>query len=83
MTNMLALVELARSKRVALCGKDLKTGQSFMKTLIAPGLKVRLLGVSTCFSSNTLGKCDGEVVNDAESFNNTIEIKLFLLDRVL
>jgi myo-inositol-1-phosphate synthase len=78
-----ALLELARIKNVALCGKDFKTGQTFMKTLVAPGLKARMLGVSGWFSTNILGNRDGEVLDDPESFKSKEETKLSVLDRIL
>ncbi len=78
-----ALLELAHSKNVAVCGKDFKTGQTFMKTLVAPGLKARLLGVSGWFSTNILGNRDGEVLDDPESFKSKEETKLSVLDRIL
>ena len=63
-----ALVDLANKKGVAICGKDFKTGQTMMKTVIAPGLKTRMLGLEGWFSSNIIGNKDGEVLNDSGSF---------------
>jgi len=63
-----ALVELASRTKAPLAGKDLKTGQTLMKTIIAPGLKARLLGVEGWYSTNILGNRDGEVLDDPESF---------------
>ena len=59
-----ALVELAQKNKVPVTGKDFKTGQTFMKTIVAPGLKARMLGVSGWFSTNILGNRDGEVLDD-------------------
>jgi myo-inositol-1-phosphate synthase len=78
-----ALQELARERQVPIAGKDYKTGQTFMKTLIAPGLKSRLLGVSGWFSSNILGNRDGEVLDDPEAFRTKEESKLSALEVIL
>jgi myo-inositol-1-phosphate synthase len=78
-----ALQELARERQAPIAGKDFKTGQTFMKTLIAPGLKARLLGVSGWFSSNILGNRDGEVLDDPEAFRTKEESKLSALEYVL
>lgn len=78
-----ALCELAQEKRVPICGKDFKTGQTLMKTIIAPGLKARLLGLSGWFSTNILGNRDGEVLDDPESFKTKEESKLSALERIL
>src|ERR1035437_4339340 len=67
-TDTPALLQLARERQVPICGKDFKTGQTFMKTLIAPGLKSRMLGLSGWFSTNILGNRDGEVLDDPGSF---------------
>jgi len=78
-----AAAELARERAVPLAGKDFKTGQTLMKTVIAPGLKARLLGVRGWFSTNILGNRDGEVLDDPES-NKTKEVsKLGVLDYIL
>jgi len=63
-----ALLNLARDREIPVCGKDFKTGQTFMKTLVAPGLKARMLGCSGWFSTNILGNRDGEVLEDPGSF---------------
>jgi myo-inositol-1-phosphate synthase len=63
-----ALIELARDHQVPICGKDFKTGQTLMKTILAPGFKARLLGMNGWFSTNILGNRDGEVLDDPESF---------------
>jgi len=77
-----ALVELAQRQHVAICGKDFKTGQTFMKTIIAPGLKARMLGVAGWFSTNILGNRDGEVLDDPEAFKSKQATKLSVLDRI-
>lgn len=77
------LVELARKNKVPIGGKDFKTGQTFMKTLIAPGLKARLLGLEGWFSTNILGNRDGEVLDDPESFKTKEESKLSVLEYIL
>jgi myo-inositol-1-phosphate synthase len=65
------------------CGKDFKTGQTLMKTILAPGLKARLLGLSGWFSTNILGNRDGEVLDDPESFKTKEESKLSVLEQIL
>jgi myo-inositol-1-phosphate synthase len=82
-TDTPALLELARERSVALCGKDFKTGQTFMKTLLAPGLKARMLGMNGWFSTNILGNRDGEVLEDPGSFKTKEETKLSVLDQIL
>ncbi len=78
-----ALVELAAKTRAPLAGKDLKTGQTLIKTIIAPGLKARLLGVQGWYSTNILGNRDGEVLDDPESFKTKEESKKSVLDYIL
>jgi len=78
-----ALVELAAQTESPLAGKDLKTGQTLMKTIIAPGLKARLLGVDGWYSTNILGNRDGEVLDDPESFKTKEESKKSVLDYIL
>jgi len=78
-----AMRELARKNNVAIAGKDFKTGQTLMKTIIAPGLKARLLGLDGWFSTNILGNRDGEVLDDPESFKTKEESKLGVLDYIL
>ena len=78
-----AMHELAREQQVPICGKDYKTGQTFMKTLIAPGLKARLLGLEGWFSTNILGNRDGEVLDDPDSFKTKEESKLSALEMIL
>jgi len=82
-TDMPALLDLARERNIPVCGKDFKTGQTFMKTLIAPGLKARMLGLSGWFSTNILGNRDGEVLEDPGSFKSKEETKLSVLDQIL
>jgi myo-inositol-1-phosphate synthase len=78
-----ALVELAKEKNVPIGGKDFKTGQTLMKTIVAPGLKARLLGLSGWFSTNILGNRDGEVLDDPEAFKTKEMSKLSVLDTIL
>ena len=78
-----ALLALAGDRQLPVCGKDFKTGQTFMKTLIAPGLKARMLGCNGWFSTNILGNRDGEVLEDPESFKTKEETKLSVLDQIL
>ncbi len=82
-TDMPALLELARDRSLPLAGKDYKSGQTFMKTLIAPGLKSRLLGVSGWFSTNILGNRDGEVLDDPGSFRSKEVSKSSALEYIL
>ena len=78
-----AIEELAKERQVPICGKDYKTGQTFMKTLVAPGLKSRLLGLHGWFSTNILGNRDGEVLDDPDSFKTKEESKLSALEMIL
>ena len=78
-----AFYELAEKNGVPICGKDFKTGQTLMKTIIAPGLKARLLGLSGWFSTNILGNRDGEVLDDPDSFRTKEESKLSVLEHIL
>jgi myo-inositol-1-phosphate synthase len=78
-----ALLELANAKGVAISGKDFKTGQTWMKTVIAPGLKARMLGLSGWYSTNILGNRDGEVLDDPASFKTKEESKLSVLHTIL
>jgi len=75
-----AMVELSKRNAAPICGKDFKTGQTFMKTILAPALKARMLGVSGWFSTNILGNRDGEVLDDPQSFKTKEESKLGSLD---
>jgi myo-inositol-1-phosphate synthase len=78
-----ALLALAQQTGAPVAGKDLKTGQTWMKTLIAPGIKARLLGVEGWYSTNILGNRDGEVLDDPESFKTKEESKKSVLDYIL
>jgi myo-inositol-1-phosphate synthase len=78
-----AMVELAKEHRVAIAGKDFKTGQTLMKTILAPGLKARVLGLNGWYSSNILGNRDGLVLDDRDSFKTKEESKLSVLDTIL
>jgi len=78
-----ALRELAIERRVPIAGKDFKTGQTLMKTILAPGLKARMLGLQGWFSTNILGNRDGEVLDDPESFKTKEESKLGVLHHIL
>lgn len=82
-TDTPALLDLARERNVPICGKDFKTGQTFMKTLLAPGLKMRMLGLNGWFSTNILGNRDGEVLEDPGSFKSKEESKLGALEHIL
>jgi myo-inositol-1-phosphate synthase len=78
-----ALMTLAQQKRLPIAGKDFKTGQTWMKTVVAPGIKARLLGVEGWYSTNILGNRDGEVLDDPESFKTKEESKKSVLDYIL
>jgi len=82
-TDMPALLELARAMNVPVAGKDYKSGQTFMKTLIAPGLKSRLLGLNGWFSTNILGNRDGEVLDEPGSFRSKEVSKSSALEYIL
>jgi myo-inositol-1-phosphate synthase len=75
--------ELARENNAPICGKDFKTGQTLMKTILAPGFKARLLGLAGWFSTNILGNRDGEVLDDPGSFKTKEESKLSVLEHIL
>jgi myo-inositol-1-phosphate synthase len=78
-----ALLQLAQQNGSPVAGKDLKTGQTLIKTIIAPGLKARLIGVEGWYSTNILGNRDGEVLDDPESFKTKEESKKSVLDYIL
>ena len=78
-----ALIELAEATKTPIAGKDFKTGQTLMKTILAPGLKARQLGISGWFSTNILGNRDGEVLDDPDAFKTKEESKLGVLDTIL
>lgn len=75
--------QLSRDNNAPIAGKDFKTGQTLMKTILAPGFKARLLGMSGWFSTNILGNRDGEVLNDPGSFKTKEESKLSVLEHIL
>jgi len=78
-----ALTQLAIQKEIPIAGKDFKTGQTLMKTILAPGFKTRMLGVKGWFSTNILGNRDGEVLDDPESFRTKEVSKTGVLDTIL
>ena len=78
-----ALLDLAVARGVPVSGKDFKTGQTWMKTIIAPGLKARMLGLEGWYSTNILGNRDGEVLDDPASFKTKEESKLSVLHNIL
>jgi myo-inositol-1-phosphate synthase len=82
-TDMPALMELARNMNLPISGKDFKSGQTFMKTLIAPGLKARMLGLNGWFSTNILGNRDGEVLDEPGSFRSKEVTKSSALEYIL
>jgi myo-inositol-1-phosphate synthase len=77
------MIDLAKQRGVPVVGKDFKTGQTLMKTLIAPGLKARMLGLRGWYSTNILGNRDGEVLDDPENFKTKEVSKLGVLDTIL
>jgi myo-inositol-1-phosphate synthase len=78
-----AMHELAQRHELPICGKDFKTGQTLMKSVLAPAFKARLLGVRGWYSTNILGNRDGEVLDDPGSFKTKEESKLGLLEQIL
>ncbi|MBK9016017.1 MAG: inositol-3-phosphate synthase [Saprospiraceae bacterium] len=78
-----AMVELSKQTRTPIFGKDFKTGQTLMKTIVAPGLKVRALGIHGWFSTNILGNRDGEVLDDPDNFKSKEVSKLGVLEEIL
>ncbi len=82
-TDMPALIEMARERNLPISGKDYKSGQTFMKTLLAPGLKSRLLGLNGWFSTNILGNRDGEVLDDPDAFRSKEVTKSSVLEYIL
>jgi len=82
-TDIPAMHELSRRMEAPICGKDYKTGQTLMKTILAPGFKARMLGLSGWFSTNILGNRDGEVLDDPGSFKTKEESKLSVLEHIL
>jgi myo-inositol-1-phosphate synthase len=77
-----AMVELSKKNSAPICGKDFKTGQTFMKTVLAPAFKARMLGVKGWFSTNILGNRDGEVLDEPQSFKTKEESKLGSLEYI-
>jgi myo-inositol-1-phosphate synthase len=77
------MVELAKDRGVPIVGKDFKTGQTLMKTILAPGFKARMLGLRGWYSTNILGNRDGEVLDDPENFKTKEVSKLGVLDTIL
>ena len=77
------MLELSRKNEAPICGKDFKTGQTLMKTVLAPAFKARLLGLSGWYSTNILGNRDGEVLDDPGSFKTKEESKLGVLEHIL
>src|ERR1700744_5733789 len=82
-TSTPALMQLSRELNVPIAGKDFKTGQTFMKTLVAPGLKSRMLGGAGGVFTNIPGNRDGEVLDDPGSFKSKEESKLSALEQIL
>ncbi len=78
-----AMFELSRERELPICGKDFKTGQTLMKTVLAPAFKARLLGLRGWYSTNILGNRDGEVLDDPGSFKTKEESKLGALEHIL
>jgi myo-inositol-1-phosphate synthase len=78
-----AMHELSKRNAAPICGKDYKTGQTLIKTILAPGLKARLIGLQGWFSTNILGNRDGEVLDDPDSFKTKEESKLSVLEYIL
>ncbi len=78
-----AFVQFAKDEGVPIAGKDFKTGQTLMKTILGPGLRSRLIGIDGWFSTNILGNRDGEVLDDAESFKTKEVSKLSVLESIL
>ena len=78
-----ALTNLALKKKVPICGKDFKSGQTFMKTLLAPGIKTKMLGLTGWFSTNILGNRDGEVLDDPDNFKSKEVTKSSVLEHII
>ncbi|OGR90603.1 MAG: inositol-3-phosphate synthase [Elusimicrobia bacterium RIFCSPLOWO2_01_FULL_59_12] len=78
-----AMLQLSKEREIPICGKDFKTGQTFIKTVLAPAFKARLLGLHGWFSANILGNRDGEVLDDPEAFRTKEESKLSVLEYIL
>jgi myo-inositol-1-phosphate synthase len=78
-----AMHELSRRNQAPICGKDFKSGQTLIKTILAPGFKARMLGLSGWYSTNILGNRDGEVLEDPDSFKTKEQSKLGVLEHIL
>ncbi len=78
-----AMQELSKQMEAPICGKDYKTGQTLIKTILAPGFKARMIGLNGWFSTNILGNRDGEVLDDPGSFKTKEESKLSVLEHIL
>ena len=78
-----AMLELSKQMEAPICGKDYKTGQTLIKTILAPGFKARMIGLNGWFSTNILGNRDGEVLDDPGSFKTKEESKLSVLEHIL
>lgn len=81
--DMPAMWDFAQQNKVAIAGKDFKTGQTMLKTVLAPMFKTRMLGLNGWFSTNILGNRDGEVLDDPGSFKTKEESKLSVIDNIL
>ena len=81
--DIAVMQELSRRNHAPICGKDFKTGQTLVKTILAPGFKARMLGLSGWYSTNILGNRDGEVLDDPDSFKTKEESKLGVLEHIL
>lgn len=81
--DMPAMWEFSKEMNVPICGKDFKTGQTMLKTVLAPMLKTRMLGLDGWFSTNILGNRDGEVLDDPDSFKTKEVSKLSVIDTIL
>jgi len=75
--------DLSKQMEAPICGKDYKTGQTLIKTILAPGFKARMIGLNGWFSTNILGNRDGEVLEDPGSFKTKEESKLSVLEHIL
>ena len=82
-TDLDCMIELSKTRNVPIAGKDFKTGQTLMKTMLAPGFKARMLGMRGWYSTNILGNRDGEVLDDPENFKTKEVSKLGVLGGIL
>ncbi len=81
--DMPALLNLALKKKIPISGKDFKSGQTYMKTLLAPGIKAKMLGLTGWYSTNILGNRDGEVLDDPDNFKSKEVTKASVLEHIL